>query len=117
MPGVQEAAPEVALQTAPMCEVPAPGMQFEPVQQRLGSDELCGVHVRPGSQPPVVSHRQPWVPTMQVAETLPPGVPYADPPPELAPPPAPLDPPLDPFEPPLLEPPPPGEVVDDPPQA
>jgi hypothetical protein len=45
MPGVHEAAPDVALQTDPMCDVPPPGAQFEPLQQRLGADDPCGVHV------------------------------------------------------------------------
>jgi hypothetical protein len=82
MPGVHDAAPDVALQIAPMWEVPAPGVQFEPLQQRF-ADAPCGVQVRPGAQPPVVSQRQPCVPTMHVAVTPPDDVPPLEP--ELAP--------------------------------
>jgi hypothetical protein len=64
MPGVHEAAPLTAPQLAPM--LPPEDAQFDPLQQRLGRGAVCGVHVRPGAQPPAVSQRQPWVPTMQV---------------------------------------------------
>jgi hypothetical protein len=63
IPGVQAAPPVTTLQVDPMLVVePA---QFEPAQQTLGC-EACGVHVRPGAQPPVESQRQPCVPTMHV---------------------------------------------------
>jgi hypothetical protein len=130
IPGVHDAALDVALQTEPMWEVPGADAQFEPLQQRFGCEVPCGVHVRPGAQLPVVSHRQPWVPTMHVEETppeerpppapelapeLPPELnPKPDPElaPELAPelPPTPLDPPLEPGCPPPPDPP---GLVDD----
>jgi hypothetical protein len=74
MPGVHDAAPVAALQLAPM--LPPEGVQFDPLQQRLGRGEACGVHVRPVAQAPVVSQRQPWVPTMHVV-----GAPEAELPP------------------------------------
>src|SRR5215472_3347289 len=64
MPGVHEGAPETALQLFPM--LPPLVAQFEPLQQRLGSGGLWGVHVRPGAQLPLESQRQPWVPMMHV---------------------------------------------------
>src|SRR5437660_9117768 len=62
MPGVHDGAPETALQLFPM--VPPEDVQSDPLQQRLGRGDVWGVHVRLGAQPPVESHRQPWVPTM-----------------------------------------------------
>jgi hypothetical protein len=57
MPGVHIAAPVAALQLAPTA--PPVGVQFDPMQQRLGRGAVCGVHVKPGVQAPVVSQRQP----------------------------------------------------------
>jgi hypothetical protein len=79
-PGVHVGAPETALQVFPIA--PPDGVQFEPLQQRLGRGAVWGVHVRLGAQPPVESQRQPWVPTMQVV-----GAPAAEPvPPSFVPP-------------------------------
>src|SRR6476469_5567728 len=64
MPGVHDGAPVGALQVAPT--VPPVDEQSEPLQQRGGTGDGCGVHVRSGAQPPVESQRQPWVPTMHV---------------------------------------------------
>ena len=64
MPGVHDGAPVVALQVAPT--VPLVDVQSDPVQQRFGTGDGCGVHVRLGAQPPVESQRQPWLPTMHV---------------------------------------------------
>src|SRR3954463_6244827 len=64
MPGVHDGAPVGALQVAPT--VPPVDVQSDPLQQRFGSGDACGVHVRSGAQPPVESQRQPWVPTMHV---------------------------------------------------
>src|ERR1700756_6025262 len=60
MPGVHEGAPETALQLLPM--LPPGDTQFVPLQQRLGSGGVWGVHVRPGAPLPVESQRQPWLP-------------------------------------------------------
>jgi hypothetical protein len=86
------------LQLAPM--LPPEGAQFDPLQQRLGSDAVWGVHVRLGAQPPAESQRQPCDPTMHVE-----GAPAPPPPaPELEPVPPPDVPelpptPLEPLEP------------------
>jgi hypothetical protein len=55
--------------------VPPEDEQSEPLQQSGGRGDACGVHVRPGAQPPVESQRQPWLPTMHVV-----GAPEAAPP-------------------------------------
>src|SRR6266853_3122380 len=73
MPGVHDGAPVTALQVAPT--VPPTDVQSDPLQQRFGRGEVCGVHVKPGAQPPSVSQRQPWLPTMHVV-----GAPEATPP-------------------------------------
>ena len=44
-------------------------MQFPPLQHREGLGAGCGVHVNPGPHPPVLSQRQPWLPTMHVEAT------------------------------------------------
>ena len=73
------AAPATLPQVAPMG--PPVGVQSEPLQQRFGRGAVWGAQVSPEAQLPVVSHRQPWVPTMHVEAT-----PSAPPPPsELAP--------------------------------
>src|SRR5215470_11304199 len=64
MPGVHDGAPETALQLFPT--VPPEDEQSDPLQQRSGRGWVWGVHVRLGAQPPVESHRQPWLPTMHV---------------------------------------------------
>src|SRR5260221_8433757 len=64
MPGVHDGAPVTMLQVFPT--VPPTDVQSDPLQQRFGRGEVWGVHVRPGSQPPSVSQRQPWLPTMHV---------------------------------------------------
>ena len=58
-------------------------MQFPPLQHREGLGAGCGVHVNPGAQPPVLSQRQPWLPTMHVEATpsLPPEPPSLPEPP------------------------------------
>jgi hypothetical protein len=88
MPGVHDAPAAAALHIEPMLTLPAVGVQFDPMQQRLGRGAVCGVHVRPGAQAPVLSQRQPWPPTMHVvgapAALLPP-VPELLPVPELPP--------------------------------
>jgi len=69
-PGVQAgAAPPPEGHTVPM-PVPVPA-QLDPLQQR-GGPPFCGAHVNPGVHCPRESHRQPWLPTMQVAATPPP---------------------------------------------
>ena len=81
MPGVHEGAPETALQLLPM--LPPGEVQFDPLQQRLGSGGVWGVHVRPGAQLPLESQRQPWLPMMHVVgapePALPPSPPRSDP--------------------------------------
>ena len=67
IPGVHDGAPETALQVFPI--VPPAEVQFVPLQQRLGCGWVCGVHVRPGAQPPPESQRHPWLPTMHVVGT------------------------------------------------
>src|ERR1051326_8805561 len=64
IPGVHDGAPVTMLHVAPT--VPPVGVQSDPLQQRLGRGDGCGVHIRPGSQPPVEAQRQPWLPTMHV---------------------------------------------------
>jgi hypothetical protein len=61
------AAPVTMPHVAPMA--PPEGVQFEPLQQRLGLGEDWGVHVSPVLHAPVVSQRQPRVPTMHVEAT------------------------------------------------
>jgi hypothetical protein len=77
-PGVQAAPvpPLPAGQTAPM--PPDGPVQFDPLQHR-GAPPCCGVHVDPGAHCPRESQRQPWLPTMQVAATPPPGPPLLPP--------------------------------------
>jgi hypothetical protein len=59
---------------------PPVGAQLEPLQQTLGAGAGCAVHVRPGAHAPVVSQKQPWVPTMHVdAAPMPPPVEPEDP--------------------------------------
>jgi hypothetical protein len=78
---------------------PPEGVQFDPAQQRLGSGVDWGVQVSPAPHPPMVSQRQPRVPTMHVEDTPAPGPPLPEleapeePPPELE---NPLELPLDP---------------------
>src|SRR5579883_2633682 len=111
IPGVHDAAPELALQLDPMLPPPV-DVQFEPLQQRFGRGAGCGVHVRLAAQPPVESQRHPCVPTMHVV-----GAPE----PELVPPPsAPKPPPSSPSRPPsppAAPPSPPPVAVPPPPQA
>src|SRR5678810_315253 len=88
MPGVHDGAPEGALQVSPT-EPPA-DVQSDPSQQRSGRGDVWGVHVRPGSQPPVESQRQPRVPTMHVvgapeAAPMPPSASSPGPPSSLPP--------------------------------
>ena len=64
MPGVHMAAPVTLPHVEPIG--PPIGAQAEPVQQTLGAGAGWGVHVRPGAHAPVVSQKQPWVPTMHV---------------------------------------------------
>jgi hypothetical protein len=45
---------------------PPEGVQLDPLQQRLGFGAACGVQISPVPHAPVVSQRQPRVPTMQV---------------------------------------------------
>src|SRR5438874_1992305 len=59
IPGVHDGAPVTMLHVAPT--VPPVFVQSEPLQQRFGRGDGCGVHIRPGSQPPVESQRQPWL--------------------------------------------------------
>lgn len=69
IPGLQAAASAgaAALQLDPTA--PPVAVQSVPLQHRLGPDEGCGVHVRPGAQPPAESQRHPCVPTMHVCGT------------------------------------------------
>src|SRR5215471_12143470 len=64
IPGVHDGAPVTMLHVAPT--EPPVDEQSVPLQQSGGRGDICGVHVRPGSQPPVESQRQPWLPTMHV---------------------------------------------------
>ena len=110
MPGVHIAPLAAAPHVAPM--EPPESEQSDPLQQMLGYGAACGVHVSPGLHAPVVSHRHPRSPMMQVADA-----PVRDPVlPEL---PEPLD-PDDELDPVLNEAPPsaPGSAFDElPPQA
>jgi hypothetical protein len=72
MPEVQEAEPATAPHVDPM--LPVVDAQLVPEQHRLGRGGVCGEQVKPGAHDPVVSHRQPWVPTMHVV-----GAPVAPP--------------------------------------
>ncbi len=85
MPGVHMAAPVTVPHVEPIG--PPTGVQLEPVQQTLGAGAGWGVHVRPGAHAPVVSQKQPWVPTMHVdfAPMLPPAEPEDPEDPELLP--------------------------------
>src|SRR5512140_2080826 len=85
MPGVHDGAPVGAPHVPPT--VPPEDEQSGPLQQRFGLGDIWGVHVRPGSQPPVESQRQPWVPTMHVvgAPEEAPGPPSPFPPSEVPP--------------------------------
>lgn len=66
MPGVHMAAAVAMPHVEPMG--PPEAAQFDPLQQRLGAADW-GEHVSPVPHPPVVSQRQPRVPTMHVDET------------------------------------------------
>jgi hypothetical protein len=64
------------MQDAPFWAMPQPdpmgppvGVQFPPLQHKAGLGAVCGVHTKPGAHPPVVSQRQPWLPTMHVEAT------------------------------------------------
>jgi hypothetical protein len=64
MPAVHIAAPVTVPHVEPIG--PPTGAQLEPVQQTLGAGAGWAVHVRPGAHAPVVSQKQPCVPTMHV---------------------------------------------------
>src|SRR5262245_62408955 len=84
MPGVHDGAPVGALQVAPT--VPPVDVQSDPLQQRSGRGDGCGVHIRPGAHIPTESQRQPWVPTIHVVGAPAPAPPLASPfPPPLCP--------------------------------
>jgi hypothetical protein len=103
MPGVHIAAPVTLPHVEPIG--PPTGAQLEPVQQTLGAGAGWAVHLRPGAHAPVVSQKQPWVPTMQVDAA--PMLPLAEP-----------EDPEDPESPELLpEPDIPPELLADPPDA
>jgi hypothetical protein len=56
-PGVHFDTPAAVPHVLPMLVVA--GEQSDPLQQREGLGEVCGVHVSPGEHPPVESQRQP----------------------------------------------------------
>jgi hypothetical protein len=90
MPGVHIAPLAAVPHVAPM--EPLESEQSDPLQQMLGYGTACGVHVSPGLHAPVVSHRHPRSPMMQVADAPTPDPVLPEPAPEPDEPPKPLDP-------------------------